>query len=179
MAGGQRCPPAFATTERKTESMGSKKDKIAESMPAYINIPVESLGRQVHVRKATLGEKLKLMTIFSLWMAELGKGGHISAVDKKELTKEAQNEKRGLAIITQHLPVVMGYLAEDYAVVLGLSTDLKADDMEKVTNLGELVEIFKAIWDINKFEDDVEHLGKALGDLGLGGFALAPKKKKG
>lgn len=172
-------PPGLVTaTERTNESMAGKKDKIAESMPKYINIPVASLGRQVNVRKANLGEKLKLMTVFSLWMAELGKGGHISAVDKKELTKEAQNEKRGLAIITQHLPVVMGYLAEDYAVVLGLSTDLKADDMEELTNLGELVEIFKAIWKINKFEDDIEHVGKALGDLGLGGFALAPKKKK-
>ncbi len=159
--------------------MGGKKDKIAESMPAYINIPVESLGRQVNVRKANLGEKLKLMTIFTLWMAELGKGGLISAVDKKELTKEAQNEKRGLAIITQHLPVVMGYLAEDYAVVLSLSTDLEAGgDMEKLTNIGELVEIFKAIWKINKFEDDIEHVVKAMGDLGLGGFALSPKKKK-
>lgn len=172
-------PGPGTTTERKIDRMGSKKDKSAESMPAYINIPVESLGRQVNVRKATLGEKLKLMTIFSLWMAELGKGGHISAVDKKELDKEAQNEKRGLAIITQHLPIVMGYLAEDYAVVLGLSTDLEPDDMEKLTNLGELVDIFKAIWEINKFEDDIEHVGKALGDLGLGGFALAPKNKKG
>ncbi len=174
-------PPGLGTaTERKNESMAGKKDKIAESMPAYINIELKSLGRQVHVRKANLGEKLKLMTIFSLWMAELGKGGHISAVDKKELTQEAQNEKRGLAIITQHLPVVMGYLAEDYPVVLELSTDLKAGgDMEELTNLGELVEIFKAIWEINKFEDDIEHLGKALGDLGLGGFALAPKNKKG
>ncbi len=158
----------------------SSKDKSSDSMPKYINIQLKSLGRQVHVEKATLGVKLKLMAIFSLWVAEMGKAGHLSAVDKKEMSKEAQNEKRGLAFLTEHLPVLMGFFAEDYAVVLELATDLKAGgDMEQLTDMGELIQIFEAIWKINKFEDDIEHVGKALGDLGLGGLTLAPKNKKG
>lgn len=159
--------------------MVSKKDESSKSMSKYINIELKSLGRQVHVRKATLGEKLKLMAVFSLWVAEMGKAGHLSAVEKKDLSKDEQNEKRGAAFLTEHLPILMGFFAEDYAVVLSLATDLEAGgDMEQLTDLGELIKIFKAIWEINRFEDDIEHVGKALGDLGLGGLTLAPKKKK-
>lgn len=157
----------------------SSKDKSSDSMPKYINIPLKSLGRQVNVRKANLGEKLKLMAVFSLWVAEMGKAGILTAVEKKDLSKEEQNEKRGHTFLTEHLPILMGFFAEDYAVVLTLATDLEAGgDMEELTDIGELIEIFEAIWKINKFEDDIEHVGKALGDLGLGGLTLAPKKKK-
>ena len=148
----------------------SKQDHSSASLPKYINVKVECLGRQVHVRRANLGDKIKLMAIFARWLGLLSKKAGGMGMGPKVATTPLEEQKitaSQMDFMSEGLPLILDEIHKNYYEVLTCSTDLKDEEIESLTDISELVLIFQTIWKVNAFDKELASLGKFAPGAGL------------
>lgn len=135
------------------------KDDSRKSLPTYVNVTIESAKRQVHVRRSTLGDRLRLLEIFTGWMGKLG---------KKSMGQAVEGGQAGFddfTFLSENLPAALSQIRENYAEALEISTDLKQKEIDDL-EMSEAIVLFKASWNINRFQEQMTSLGKVLGGEG-------------
>lgn len=140
------------------------KDESRKSLPRYVNVSIPSAGetdgegnpkgRQVHVKKANFGQKLRLFEIFSGWL------GHMGAAQK--LFQGPAFAEGTFKFMAQGLPGAISSVRKDYPEVFSISTDLIEREVEQL-ELPDAITLFETVWKINRFNEDLLDLGKLTG----------------
>ena len=135
------------------------KDESRKSLPTYVNVRIESCERQVHVRRSTLGERLRLLEIFTGWLGKLGKKPHGQTVEGGQVGLD------DFTFMSENLPAALSQVSKTFEEALVLSSDLTQKEINYL-EIGEAVVIFQASWKINRFQEQMTDLGKVLGGGG-------------
>lgn len=154
------------------------KDEAAKSLSRYINVDIPSAGetdaqgnpkgRQVHVKKATLGDWIRLSEIFSEYLGKLGKNQEAFALLQKGIDEKA------FEALSKGLPDLLKSIRGSYQEVFKLSTDLQDAEMERLEP-DDAITVFVTIWKVNRFKEKLFSLGKVAG----GGVGQTPSGSNG
>lgn len=112
-------------------------------------------GRNVLIRRVSLGQRLRLARIFSAGLSSVIK-------DQKDTSNI------NMVTIMENLPAILGTVETHWKDIVKIGTDLTIEELERSGELEDLVKICKEVFKVNGFMDSMQNLGKALGEIQLG-----------
>lgn len=132
------------------------KDGTEKSMPEPVKIRVESLDRNVLVRKLKLGPRLKLLRIMFGWLDRL------TGAKKKDFLQAFQRQDAGAVTAQADIVGMFELFERDHEEVLLLVTDLQKAEIQDL-EIEEVVTLLGSAWGTNGLSGDLARIPKVFG----------------